>query len=200
MQEDVKQVKVHVMSYPKKISQDTVLDSALAYIEAHGEAALSMRTLAAQLDVTPNALYRYYASKADLVMALADEGSKRLLVVLEKAAARKSPDQAIQSVAKAYFKFARSNPELYAIKMRHCKRTSEPASHDAVWAFVMQLASAIPTAFDPMDLAMALWAFLHGMVELDRADMLDGRKPEQAIDAGMEVMLAGLMTRLKVAP
>jgi len=187
MQEDVKQVKVHVMSYPKKISQDTVLDSALAYIEAHGEAALSMRTLAAQLDVTPNALYRYYASKADLVMALADEGSK-------------SPDQAIQAVAKAYFKFARSNPELYAIKMRHCKRTSEPASHDAVWAFVMQLASAIPTAFDPMDLAMALWAFLHGMVELDRADMLDGRKPEQAIDAGMEVMLAGLMTRLKVAP
>jgi AcrR family transcriptional regulator len=185
------------MSYPKKISSGTVLDCALSYVEAHGLAELSMRSLATELGVTPNALYRYFASKAELEYAMAEEGGKRLLVVLEKAAAKKSPDQAMVAVAKAYFKFARSNPELYALKMRHCRRESEPDSYDAVWRFVMSLASALPTCWDAQDLAMSLWAFLHGMVELDRADMLHGRKPETTIDVGLQVMLAGLMTGLK---
>ena len=185
------------MSYPKKISSDTVLDAALAYIEAHGLAELSMRTLAAELGVTPNALYRYFPSKAELEYAMAEEGGKRLLVVLQKAAGKKAPPQAIDAMAKAYFKFARSNPELYAIKMRHCQPGSEPGSYDAVWAFVMQLATTLPTVWDAQDLAMSLWAFLHGMVELDRANMLHGRKPEAALEAGLQVMLAGLLTGIK---
>jgi len=184
------------MSYPKKISRETILGSAMAYIEAHGLAELSMRTLAAELGVTPNALYRYFASKAELEYAMAEEAGRLLLSALEKAAARKDPAQAIQAVAKAYIKFARGNSELYAVKMRHCASDDgRPDSHDAVWDFVMQLAASLPTPWSPEDLALSLWAFLHGMVELDRANLLDGRKPEAAMAVGLEVMLAGLMTR-----
>lgn len=184
------------MSYPKKISRETILVSAMAYIEAHGLAELSMRTLAAELGVTPNALYRYFASKAELEYAMAEEAGRLLLSALEKAAARKDPAQAIQAVAKAYIKFARGNSELYAVKMRHCASDdSRPDSHDAVWDFVMQLAGSLPTPWAPQDLALSLWAFLHGMVELDRANLLDGQKPEAAMAVGLEVMLAGLMTR-----
>jgi AcrR family transcriptional regulator len=194
MHPQVKQGKVAAMSYPKKLSADTVLDSALTHVEVHGLASLSMRALAAELGVAPNALYRYFASKAELELAMADAAGKRLLAELEAAAHQSDPALVIEAVALAYFRFARHNPELYALKMRYCKQANEPDSHDAVWQFVMHMASALPTAWPPQDLALSLWAFLHGMVELDRANLLDGRPPEGTIQVGLRVMLAGLLS------
>lgn len=186
------------MSYPKKISRETVLETALAFIESQGLAALSMRTLASSLGVTPNALYRYFPSKAELEFAMADEGGKRLLTALEKAAKGLTPPDAMRAVARAYIRFARAYPQLYAIKMKHCgSEQAKPDSHDAVWEFVISLANSLPTPWDAKDLAMSLWAFLHGMVELDRANLLEGKRPEAAIEVGLDVMLAGLMARMQ---
>ncbi|MBI5926505.1 MAG: TetR/AcrR family transcriptional regulator [Aquabacterium sp.] len=185
------------MSYPKKISRETILASAMAFIEDHGVAELSMRTLAANLGVTPNALYRYFASKADLEFAMADEGGKLLLADLEQAASGLAPPDDIRAMARAYIRFARRYPKLYAMKMQHCALNDDkPGSHDAIWAFVMQLAGQLPTAWDPKDLAMSLWAFLHGMVELDRANLLEGRDPEATIEVGLDVMMAGLLAHI----
>jgi AcrR family transcriptional regulator len=185
------------MSYPKKISRETVLEVAMGFVEEHGLAELSMRALAAQLGVTPNALYRYFASKAELEYAIADEVGKLLLQTLEKAAAKKVAPAAIADVAKAYIRFAHKHPEWYALKMRYCRNDgAEPGSYTDVWAFVISLASSLQTPWDPKDLALSLWAFLHGMVELARADLLDGQKPEAAISVGLEAMLKGLMSSI----
>lgn len=185
------------MSYPKKISREAILESAMAFIEDHGLAELSMRTLAANLGVTPNALYRYFASKADLDFAMADEGGKLLLAELEQAASGLAPPDDIRAMARAYIRFARRYPKLYAMKMQHCALNEDkPGSHDAIWAFVMQLAGQLPTPWDPKDLAMSLWAFLHGMVELDRANLLEGHAPEATVEVGLDVMMAGLLAHI----
>ena len=47
--------------------------AARALLEERGLAALSMRALAARLDVAPNALYSHVASKAELVDAVLDD-------------------------------------------------------------------------------------------------------------------------------
>lgn len=188
------------MSYPKKISQETVLEAALAFIESHGLEALSMRTLAGNLGVTPNALYRYFASKAELEVAMADAGCQLLLTALEEAARGLPPPDAMRAVARAYIRFARNYPQLYAIKMKYNSGDqARSGSHDAIWGFVIQLANSLPTPWDAKDLAMSLWAFLHGMVELDRANLLEGKAPEATIEVGLDVMLTGLMARLKPA-
>ena len=49
------------------------------------------------------------------------------------------------------------------------------------------------------DLALSLWAALHGLVELDRADMLDGRDAQATLNVMLDVMLAGLATRARPA-
>jgi AcrR family transcriptional regulator len=184
------------MSYPKKISREAILACALAYIEDLGLANLSMRTLAANLGVTPNALYRYFASKADLEFAMADEGGRLMLAALEEAAQGQSATQAIRAMARAYIRFARQYPQLYAVKMQHSGGgDNKPGSHDEVWRFVMNLAASLPSPWSPKDLAMSLWAFLHGMVELDRSNSLEGRPPEAAIEVGLDVMVAGLMAQ-----
>jgi AcrR family transcriptional regulator len=188
------------MSYPKKISQEAILACALAYIEDQGLAQLSMRTLAANLGVTPNALYRYFASKADLEFAMADEGGRLMLATLEHAAQGLIAPQAIRAMAGAYIRFARQYPQLYAVKMQHSGgNNTKPGSHDEVWRFVMNLAASLPSPWSPKDLAMSLWAFLHGMVELDRTNSLEGRPPEAAIEVGLDIMVAGLMAQSSVA-
>jgi AcrR family transcriptional regulator len=182
------------MSYPKKTSRDTILDSAMRFVETHGREALSMRTLAALLGVTPNALYRYFASKAELEFAISDEAGKLLLAAMKRAAANKPTPQAIKDVAKAYLRFAHQHPQWYAIKMQHCDQDgSEPDSHKRIWDFVNELAASLPLPWPAEELALSLWAFLHGMVELSQADLLNGRKPEATLDVGLNIMLLGLM-------
>jgi AcrR family transcriptional regulator len=185
------------MSYPKKISRETVLACAMSYIEDHGMADLSMRTLATLLGVTPNALYRYFASKGDLEFAMADEGGRMLLASLTAATEGCSPPDAIRAAAKAYVRFARRYPELYALKMHHSASDGhKPGSHDEVWQFVMDMASGLPTPWPARDLALSLWAFLHGTVALHRASLLEGRDPEDTVDVGLDVMLRGLMASM----
>ncbi len=95
------------MSYPKKTSRETILEAAIGLIESNGVDELSMRTLAAQLGVTPNALYRYFSSKQELEVAMADEAGKMMLAAMQKAVGTQVGLDAVRAVAKTYLKFAR---------------------------------------------------------------------------------------------
>ena len=87
------------MSYPKKITREAVLAAAMNFVESRGMAELSMRTLAAELGVTPNALYRYVASKDELAFAMADEASRLMLRELKAATEGKPPPLAVHDAA-----------------------------------------------------------------------------------------------------
>ena len=189
------------MSYPKKLSREAIVDVALAQIEAHGVEGLSMRTLAAELGVTPNALYRYFPSKDELSFALSDEAGRLLLTALQDAAQGRTMLDAVRATAQTYLHFARTRPALYAIKMSHCRSDgNEPPSHARVWDFVLSLTDGLHTPWDREDLALSLWASLHGLVELDRGDMLDGRPAAATLDVMLDVMLAGLATQATLLP
>ena len=54
-----------------------VVEHALDVLDRHGLADLSMRRLAADLDVRPSALYWHFASKQELLAAVADEVLRR---------------------------------------------------------------------------------------------------------------------------
>lgn len=185
------------MSYPKKLSPEGITEAALAHIETHGVDALSMRTLAAELGVTPNALYRYFPSKTELTFALSDAAGRILLAELQAAAQGLPLLDAVRAAAQCYLQFARSRPALYAVKMGHCRGGGdEPPSHAQVWDFVLSLTDGLETPWDREDIALSLWAALHGLVELDRADMLDGRDPRRTLDAMLDLMTAGLVAVL----
>lgn len=54
------------------LTRDAVIGAALKLLEAEGMGALSIRTVAAQLGVSPMALYRHVASKDDLLDEVVD--------------------------------------------------------------------------------------------------------------------------------
>lgn len=54
------------------LSADLILDTALDLIDGGGESALTFRQLGRQLGADPTAVYRYFRSKDDLLLAMAD--------------------------------------------------------------------------------------------------------------------------------
>jgi TetR/AcrR family transcriptional regulator, tetracycline repressor protein len=55
------------------LSREKIVEAALALLDEHGPATLSMRRLAERLDVAPNALYSHVRDKADLIDGLVDQ-------------------------------------------------------------------------------------------------------------------------------
>lgn len=62
-----------------KLDPAQIVDEALAVVRSDGEAALSMRSLAAELGVTPMALYHHFADRDALLLALVERVSETIL-------------------------------------------------------------------------------------------------------------------------
>lgn len=61
-----------------KLDREQIIDAALAIVVAEGEDGLAMRPLAAQLGVTPMALYRHFADRDALLLALVERVSDEI--------------------------------------------------------------------------------------------------------------------------
>lgn len=185
----------YVMPYPAKTNAQTILVAAVAYLEQHGENALSMRVLARELGLTAHALYRHYPDRAALEAAIAAEGFRQLQVTFVEATTGLSGLDALRSAAYAYLAFARTHPALYTmIMMTHKMPEGAQATEHHLWVFVVELIGkmiGLPTEASA-NVAVALWAFLHGFVELERANVFGLQKPRSGFEAGLEAFLAGL--------
>ena len=61
------------MVFPAKTDRARILSAAMEQLARDGMEKLSLRSLAASLDLAPNALYRYFASRSQLEAAIAAE-------------------------------------------------------------------------------------------------------------------------------
>ncbi len=183
------------MPYPAKTNAGTILQAAIEYLEQYGEEALSMRELASRLGLTPHALYRYYPDRAALEAAMAEEGFRRLHADLVAAVGKHAGKEAIRVSAAAYLTFAQAHPAWYALLMRF--RVESPgmleAAHE-VWTLVVGLVEGAVGAEGSASAAVALWAFLHGFTQLERAAILSEEKPRSGFQVGLEALLSGLTT------
>ena len=191
-------VKVYtssVMPYPAKTNAQTILTAATTYVEQHGIEALSMRVLANMLGLTPHALYRHYPDRAALEAAIASEGMHQLQTALATATTGRDGLDALHSAAYAYLDFARTHSALYNMLMQpHEAPSNSPMAEHSLWHFVVNLLEnriGLSTEASA-DAAVALWAFLHGFVELEQADVFGRQKPRSGFEAGLEAFLIGL--------
>lgn len=176
------------MPFPSKTDRQTILATAMDQVSRDGIHKLAIRSVAAALGLAPNALYRYFANLAALEAALAEESRRRLLEVLQKAAGRKPPEQAIRSIARAYVRFAREQPEVFSLTlMPSHPETEGDALHVQMWRFVLKHVSGIYGEKRAPEAAVALWAFLHGMTALEAARVFGERKPVSSFEFGLQM-------------
>lgn len=190
------------MAFPSKTDGPAIIAAAIELLEREGEAALTLRRVSALLAVTPNALYRYYASRDVLVAAVANEVARRLLDAINLALA--SPEAAInvdsalrvRTLMNVYSDFADRNPTLYltltTAKASAAAELPVPLYPGLLWLKVIEVLEPLTGQANAPAAAVTLWSLLHGMWALKQANRLEGSKPDDVNDFAFEALLKGL--------
>jgi AcrR family transcriptional regulator len=182
------------MPYPSKTDRQTILSAAVKVLAHGGIRGLSLRNLAASLGLAPNAIYRYFSDRSALEAALANEAARQLELALRKAADGCEPFTAIREMSSAYIKFARDNRHLYQVMM-----SLHPLEHDAtfrqsLWTFTVKRVQRIAGPARAARASVALWAFLHGAVALEAAQVFGANKPASGLEFGLDAWLMAVST------
>ncbi|ADB50818.1 TetR/AcrR family transcriptional regulator [Conexibacter woesei] len=91
---------------------------ALEQVTAGGAAALSLNAIGKAMGMSGPAIYRYYASREELLAALVTDGYGELARIVEEAAAagaRRTPARRLSQAAVAYRAWALENPYRYEL-------------------------------------------------------------------------------------
>src|SRR5580693_9126930 len=185
------------MPYPSKTDRQTILSAAVKELVHGGIRDLSLRNIAASLDLAPNAIYRYFSHRRALEAALANEAARQLELALRRAADGCEPVTAIREISSAYIEFAKDNRHLYEVMMSLHAPGHDATSHQSLWAFTLEQVQRIAGPDRAARASVALWAFLHGAVALEAAQVLGELKPASGIEFGFEAWLMALSTRRK---
>jgi AcrR family transcriptional regulator len=180
------------MPYPSKTDPDQILETAIRILKADGREALSMRKLAEALDLKAPSLYRHYADKNALEQAIAASAATQLRNALEQAIRPlRSPAKILHQSTRTYCEYAKTHPELYDLMMTNFTPASVPEGK-ALWNLVLETIGRITKNPDDTSAAVAFWAFLHGFVTLERNGLFGPSGPKDALEVGIEALIAGL--------
>lgn len=183
------------MPAPAKVSDDEVIVAARRLVERHGAAAVSMQAVADEVGVRAPSLYKRFADRAALLVAVQRQLFVELGRRVDVAAARPGPRAALAGMADAYRAFARGKPHLYAL-MFAADLPHDDAGDDARRAAAQPIVSRLAGWVGPeraLPAARVLTAFLHGFVsmELSGAFRLGG-DVDDAFALGLEMLLSSL--------
>jgi AcrR family transcriptional regulator len=91
-----------------------ILAAAGDLLESGGTQAVTMRKIAAEVGVTPMALYRHFRDREALLAAVADDSFARLGAEWSEVAWSGDPDDDLDTALGRYLDFALARPRLYA--------------------------------------------------------------------------------------
>lgn len=160
-----------------------LLDVSVELIATAGVEALSLREVARAAGVSPAAPYHHFASKAELLGAIAARGFTGLTAAMRQAlGAMAEPDEPtgrLAALGSAYIEFARSHPTEFRLMFRPSlvRRADLPLDCDPTSSFsllldaVARVSRALPIdGVTPEALTLGAWSLVHGAAEL----LLDG--------------------------
>lgn len=110
-----------------RLSRERIIDAALSLIDAEGLDAVSMRTLAARLDVQAMSLYHHVANKA----ALFDGLHERLLLGMQVEVEGLGWEDALRQLARAYRAIAIAHPRAFGLLATRPLSTPQEVAHIA---------------------------------------------------------------------
>jgi AcrR family transcriptional regulator len=136
--------------------------------------AVSIRSVAEAVGVTPPSIYLHFADKDDLISAVVAAVFAELdAAMLEAASRQREPLERLRAFGTAYVQFALGHPEHYRLAAMDLRPMSEVDEALASSAFVHFrecvaecMAAGIFVGEDPTPLTLELWAVAHGIASL----------------------------------
>jgi AcrR family transcriptional regulator len=159
-----------------------LLQAAVRTIQTHGVERLTLRAVGDTLGVSRTALYRHFADKSALLAAVAGEGFRMLRVELLEAWHEASEGrEGFDAMGIAYVRFATTHPSHYRVMFggfvdrdagdQELATEGAAAFQVLVDAIVAQQHDGLVRPDDPTELALFVWATVHGIAMLT----IDGR-------------------------
>ncbi|MGH9133038.1 MAG: TetR/AcrR family transcriptional regulator [Ilumatobacteraceae bacterium] len=193
------------MSTPTQ--RDEILLAALGILRRDGAAALTVRNIAAAAGCSTTGVYTYFGGKDGLVDAIFADGFERFDAAIDAAAAGAGDPMArLHATGEAYRAWALANPTQYQVMFTRAVPdfyASEAALARALRSFealVARVAAAAESGGivddDPVEMALHLWATVHGYVMLELMQMQPPPAPSgpDAYTAGLTRLIRGLTT------
>lgn len=169
-------------------TRDEILQVAREIVAEKGAEHLNLREVARRANFgNPASLYRYFASKLELMYAIGQQCLDLLADHLTSVPAGLPPDERIVELGMAYLEFAQDHPQelslmstiLEALPPDDQLAVAPPAVLDLVIGVVREAAAAgllaAPTEDDVTTAWHGLWALVHGMAAIERMHALEPR-------------------------
>lgn len=187
--------------------RDDILEAAMTVFEAEGLDGLSFRRLAAEMDLSYSAPYRYFADKDELVNALRARAFRWIeQAMLDAIAGIDDPETALEALAEAYIRSGIARPDRYALMFFKLDDTDiarrsielKAARHDALDVCTRAIAAAqgaglLSDRVDALTAAHLFWIGAHGLVSLQVAgQFVVGREVSVLVPALIRSLRAGL--------
>lgn len=169
----------HKREQRREATRRLILDAATELAAAEGWPSVTMRKVADRVNYSHPALYAYFATKDDLLLALLHEGLALYTAELRAAAAAAdTPEAAVLALASVLWEFPWQHPELYQVMHglggvafasaeTHAEGRASVAPAVAVVGPLLARHGRDPA--DAERLCVLLWCTMHGLVSLTMA-------------------------------
>lgn len=192
------------------IEHRAVEEAARLFAE-RGVDGVTLQEIAAAVGCRAPALYRYFSDKEALLLAVHNEGFRRLYAFKLDAgeAARDDAFARLRLGGLAYVRFALDNPHLYELmfndrgphrRLTVLREAGDPGGEDFATRSLLFLRTSIVncqadgylTGLDPDVAAFTFWSVVHGAVGLALRGRVpfDTVEPEAILDQAVETMMA----------
>ncbi|WP_265523279.1 TetR/AcrR family transcriptional regulator [Oerskovia flava] len=181
-----------------------LLDATSEVISRRGEAAVTVRSVAADAGTSPSAVYALFGSRDDLVAAVSAEGYRRFAAHLSAVPTTDDPGADLAGLGRAYREFALGEPHFYAVMFARAIRQGADAPEAVEQTTFLVLRDAVarllPDAAPAVvgQVAFGLWGLVHGMAGLELAGLAPGGRAEAdaRFDAALGAVGRGLVDGL----
>jgi AcrR family transcriptional regulator len=193
------------MGRPREHGAETkaaLLDVAGRILGAEGAGAVSVRRVAEETGTSTRAVYTLFGDKQGLLRALFHRAAEVMRRHHEEVPVTADPVEEIRALALAYRAGAKEQPNLYGLFLGQAAPGLEPDPEDLELAFgsmnrplaALQRCAAAGRlrAHEPFEVAMQVWALLHGLTSLELQSFLGTPAEADARwDGAVEAALAG---------
>lgn len=168
------------MSQPETTSQ-RIYQCALSMLEAEGPQAVSMRRIAAEVGITAMAIYHHYPSREALLEQVVDTEFEKLAGFFNRPSSKGTFEAQMIRIMDGYIDYALAHPRIFDyvfsvsrpgarrfpddFRARRSPTLNVTADAVAAWMKAHKLKRD-----DVWEIAMELWAHVHGYVMLFRAN------------------------------
>jgi len=157
-----------------------LIAAAMAALREGGAESISLREVARRAGVSPAAPYRHFENRAALLAAVATEGFVAFREEQDGAREGVAEDDQFAAMAHAYVRFALANPQLFRLmfsaELEMSRHPALRAAADAAYAPLAR-AAAREDNIAPEEVAVAAWAFVHGLSVLLLDNQILGASP-----------------------